>query len=204
MILVGRYFSPFTRRVAITCRLYGLDYEHRPITAWGDLETVQSFNPVGRVPSLILDDGEVLFESAAIIDHLDEVAGPEKALTPPRGPERRRILRLIALVTGTLEKAVAVIYERNQKPPEKHHQPWIDRCLGQAAAGLAALEAAVPEDGWLGGKRPSQADVAVGVLYDFLRRAVPELLPEGRYPKLADLAERCFALPAFQETQPEV
>lgn len=202
MILVGRYRSPFTRRVAITLRLYGLDYEHRPITAWAELETVQALNPVGRVPALVLEDGEVLFESAAILDYLDELVGPEQALTPARGPERRRVQRLAALAVGITEKVVAVVYERNMRPPEKQHEPWIARCQSQAASGLAALEATQPGS-WLAGESMTQADVAAGVMYDFVRLTVPALLPPGDYPNLDALAARYAELPAFAETQPE-
>ena len=90
MILVGRYLSPFVRRVAVTLRLYGLEYEHRPLMAFGDdKKTISQWNPVGRVPVLLLDDGEVLFESSAILDYLDERVGPERALIPSSGPARR-------------------------------------------------------------------------------------------------------------------
>ncbi len=103
MILIGRYRSPFTRRVAITLRLYGLSYEHRPITAWANLADIQAFNPVGRVPALVLDDAEVLYESAAILDYLDELVGPDRALTPASGPARREVLRLVDLALGVTE-----------------------------------------------------------------------------------------------------
>lgn len=202
MILVGRYRSPFTRRVAVTLKHYGMTYEHRPITAWAELAAVQALNPVGRVPALILDDGEILFESSSIIDYLDEVVGPSRALTPASGPRRRQVLRLVGLSVATTEKAVAVVYERSWRPAEKQHAPWIERCQGQAAAGLAALEAIAPE-AWLMGDEMTAADVAAGVMYDFVRLAVPELLPEGRYPNLDKFAKRCAALPAFAETQPE-
>jgi glutathione S-transferase len=202
MILVGRYRSPFTRRVAVTLKHYGMNYEHRPITAWAELEAVQALNPVGRVPALILDDGEILFESALILDHLDEVAGPARALTPTSGPRRRQVLRLAGLSVAITEKAVAVVYERSWRPAEKQHAPWIERCHGQAAAGLAALEAIV-RDAWLMGEEMAAADVAAGVMYDFIRLAVPELLPQGRYPNLDGFAKRCAEVKAFAETQPE-
>ncbi len=202
MILVGRYRSPFARRVAVTLKHYGMNYEHRPTTAWAELEAVQALNPVGRVPALILDDGEILFESSSIIDYLDELVGPARSLTPAGGPRRRQALRLIGLSVAITEKAVAVVYERSWRPAEKQHAPWIERCQGQAAAGLAALEAVV-SDAWLMGDEMTAADVAAGVMYDFIRLAVPELLPQGRYPNLDSFAMRCAEVPAFAETQPE-
>ena len=83
MILVGRYRSPFTRRVAISMQLLGIEYEHRPHTAWSNLAEVRAVNPVGRVPALILDSGEALFDSSAILDYIDQLAGPQRALVPP-------------------------------------------------------------------------------------------------------------------------
>ncbi len=118
MILIGRYRSPFTRRVAISLRPYGLSYEHRPITAWANLADIQAFNPVGRVPALVLDDAEVLYESSAILDYLDELDGPDRALTPASGPARREALRLVGLALGVTEKTVAVVYEHSQRPED--------------------------------------------------------------------------------------
>ena len=202
MILIGRYRSPFTRRVAISLRLYGLSYEHRPITAWANLAEIQAFNPVGRVPALVLDDGEVLYESAAILDYLDELVGPDRALTPASGPARREVLRLVGLALGVTEKTVAVVYEHSQRPEDKRHEPWIARCAGQAAKGLTALDGIAAQP-WLTGEDMTQADVTAGVMYDFVRLTVPELLALGRYQKLDGLAARCAELPAFTETQPE-
>ncbi len=202
MILVGRYRSPFVRRVAVTLRLYDMPFERRVISVWDDLPEVREYNPLGRVPALILDDGEVLVDSSAIIDHLDDAAGPERALTPAPGAERRRVQRLVALALGVLEKAAQLIYEHNARPPEKYHQPWIDRCRGQVTSGLAALDDVEPGP-WLTGDRLTQADVTAGVAGFFIRLTNSELLPEGRYPNLEALMKRCAALPAFKETEPE-
>ncbi|BBK38700.1 glutathione S-transferase [Allostella sp. ATCC 35155] len=198
MILVGRYLSPFVRRVAITLDLYGMPFEHRPLSTMTDLEAIKTLNPVGRVPVLTLDDGESLVDSAAILDHLDEVAGPARALVPPAGPERRRVLNRLAVVVGTMEKAVGYVYETRRRPAERQHQPWIDTLKGQVAGGLAALEAADPQP-WLAGLSMTQADVSAAVLVDFLRAMAPELLPAGSHPKLEALAARLATTPAFQK-----
>lgn len=203
MILVGRYRSPFARRVAIALRRLGIDYEHRPITAWTELDEVTALNPVGRVPALVLDDGEVLYESGAVVDYIDtELAGPERALVPAPGPGRRTVLRLTALAMGTIEKAVACIYERNMRPKEKIHEPWLERCGGQARSGLEALDAIEPAP-WLAGERFTLADLSAVVGVDLIRMSTPELMPPGRYPRLESLAARCAELPEFAHTQPE-
>ena len=80
MILIGQYNSPFVRRVALALRLYGLPFEQRPWSTFGDADKLAAFNPLRRVPTLVLDGGEVLIESGAILDHLDELVGPDKAM----------------------------------------------------------------------------------------------------------------------------
>src|SRR5271165_5447312 len=100
MILVGQYDSPFVRRVAISLRVLGFDYEHDTRSIFGDFDAIRQINPLGRIPFLVRDDGEVLVESAAILDWLDQQVGPERALIPQSGAERMRALQLIAFACG--------------------------------------------------------------------------------------------------------
>ena len=202
MILVGRYRSPYTRRVAVTLRLTGLPYERRIITAWDALDAVKAINPIGRVPALILDDGEVIGESSFIIDYLDQVAGPERALTPPSGPELLRVQQLVAMAMGTMDKMAMVVYEIRERPPDTRDPTWLDRNQQQVMSGLAALDRVVPSP-WLTGETMTQADATTGVLFEFIRRTDPEMTPEGRFANLEALTRRCDDLPAFKETLPE-
>src|SRR4030081_950894 len=112
MILIGQYDSPFTRRVAIALKLYGLASEPRPWSTFGDADKIAPFNPLRRVPTLVFEDGEVLIESTAILDYLDEVVGPSKAMIAENGPERRHALKICALATGLGDRAVSLVYER--------------------------------------------------------------------------------------------
>src|SRR5207253_6859614 len=98
MILIGQYDSPFVRRVAIALRLYGIAFEHRPWSTFGDAEKIAPYNPLRRVPTLVLDSGEA--ESAMILDYLDDQVGPDKAMIATRGSDRYRALRICALATG--------------------------------------------------------------------------------------------------------
>src|SRR5580704_12911183 len=106
MILIGQYDSPFVRRVAIAMRLYGVGYQHRPWSTFGDGDRLAPFNPLRRVPTLVLAAGEVGIDSAASLDHLDAIAGPAKALIAQSGPARRQALKVCALATGLADKAV--------------------------------------------------------------------------------------------------
>jgi len=201
MILVGRYRSPFTRRVAVTMRLLGIAYEHQPITAWTNLDDVRARNPVGRIPALVLDSGETLFDSHAILDWLDTRAGPERALVPSREPARHEVLRIVAGAMGALEKVVAALYECTMHPPEKVHTPWVKHNEDQARSAFDWLEALAPSP-WLHGDALTQADVTTAVTIDFTNIVNPELVEPARYPNLLAHAARCGALPAFAETYP--
>lgn len=201
MILFGRYRSPFTRRVAIAMRIYGFAYEHRPITAWSDLEELRKINPVGRVPGLQLDSGELLFDSYAILDYLDQLAGPRRALLPPAEPRRHEVQRMIACAMGALEKMAHAVYAQTMVPPEKVHAPWVEHSEAQASSALRWLEAIEPSP-WLAGQHLTHADVATVVLFDFIGIASPRLVEGHRYLKLRALSARANDLPAFRQTSP--
>jgi glutathione S-transferase len=199
MILIGQYDSPFVRRVAIALRLYGLPFEHRPWSTFGDAEKIAPFNPLRRVPTLVCEDGEALIESTAILDYLDELMGPEKAMIAERGPDRRRGLRICALATGLGDKAVSLVYERVLRKDAS--KLWVERCEAQIGGVLEVLEkerAAVATPYWFG-ERIGHADIAVACVLRFTGEAHPALLNEARYPALTAHAARCEALPPFQE-----
>ena len=201
MILIGRNNSPFVRRVAASLRLLGIAYEQKELSTIANRAEVQAFNPLGRIPALVLDDGEVLIDSTPILDYLDELAGADKALIPAAGPERRRVLKLVAFAVGSMEKSLACYIERNIRPNDKLHQALLDRFAEQSRAGLAALEAVCGE-GWLFGDRITQADVSAVSALDFIAVFWPEMLPPGSFPKLEALRQRAYALPAIAQTKP--
>ncbi len=203
MILVGQYDSPLTRRVAVSMHLLGIGFARDTRSVFADADAIRRISPLGRIPALVLDDGEVLIESGAILDHLDQQVGPGRALVPPSGPERRRALKLMALATGTLEKVGAIVYERTLRPPACQFEPWLERCRVQAESGLAALEAETG-DGWYLGAGPRQPDLTAACVLAYFPLRAPELLPPGRYPRLERLLAAAEALPAFRITRPAI
>jgi glutathione S-transferase len=200
MILIGQYDSPFVRRVAIALGLYGLPFEHRPWSTFGDADSIAPFNPLRRVPTLVFEDGEALIESTAILDYLDELAGSDQAMIASHGPERRQALRICALATGLADKAVSLVYERVlRKEPSKI---WVERCEAQISGVLDVLEnerAAITSPFWFG-ERIGHADIMVACALRFTGEAHPALFRAARYPALAAHAARCEALPVFLET----
>ncbi len=197
MILVGQYDSPYVRRVAVSLRLLNLPYEHDTRSVFGDFDSMRRTNPLGRIPSLILDDGEILIDSAAILDHIDETVGPERALIPPPGAARRACLFRIALATGAIDKAGGgVVYERLVRPSQYRWPDWIARCSTQAQTALAALDAA----DWPDAERLDQSQITAACLLFYLKVNAPEFIPAGRYAALDALIARCEPMAAFQAT----
>ena len=200
MILIGQYDSPFVRRVAIAMRLYGLAFEHRPWSTFGDADKIAPFNPQRRVPTLVLPDGETLIESTIILDYLDELVGPEKSMIAARGPDRRHALKICALATGLADKAVSLVYERALRK-DNQSKLWVERCHAQIGGVLDVLEkqrAAIASPFWSGVKI-GHADIAVACVLRFTSEAHPSLVDPAAHPSLADHAARCEAMPVFQE-----
>ncbi len=203
MRLIGRYSSPFVRRVAVTLRHYDMAYDHLSVMPFGAGKAdVTRFNPIGRVPVLLLDDGEELCDSAAILDHLDETVGPERALVPSHGKARRRVLALLAIALGSNEKLVTALYERHFRPREIWHQPWIEACEGQVRDGYLWLEEQFTGP-WFTGGSMTQADLTAAVFWSFGMAKRPGIFAKLNCPKLRALSEKLEATPAFQAAQPE-
>lgn len=195
MILVGQYDSPFVRRVAVSLRVLGFDYEHDTRSVFGDFDSMRMTNPLGRIPSLVLEGGRTLIDSAAILDWLDQKVGPERALIPASGDARVTALQTIALATGVVDKVGAANYERLIRPSQHRWPQWIQRCLTQAKGALDALEVRTwpPE-------RLAQAEITTMCAIDYVRITDPERFPKGRYPSLDALAARLERHPAFRAT----
>jgi glutathione S-transferase len=198
--LIGRNLSPFVRRTAVVLKLVNQPFDQRALSTTDDADELSKINPVTRVPSLIMDDGECLIDSNAIIDHLLEVGDPDNSLLPSRGVDRRNILRLAAIGHGVMEKGVASAYERGRRPKELVYDQWVEMVEGQVAGGLAALNDAAATGDWLYGDHMTLADVNAVVAFDFVGIAEPYLLKDDAYPALAALAARCGELPAFADT----
>jgi len=138
-------------------------------------------------------------ESTAILDYLDELVGPSKAMIAQGGPERRRALKICALATGLGDKAVSLVYERVLRKDAL--KLWVERCEAQIGGVLDALEkerVAVASPYWFG-TSIGHADIAVACVLRFTGEAHPALFSAARYPALLAHAVTCEALPPFRE-----
>jgi len=196
MILVGQYDSPYSRRVAISLMVLGIPYEHDTRSVFGDFDSMRKTNPLGRIPSLILDDGTVLVDSAAILDWIDESVGPERALIPPSGLARREALQRIALANGAVDKiGGGRNYETLIRPSRYRWPEWIERTTTQGLGALDALNALDWPD-----VKIDQAQITAGCAIDYVKTTAHDLVPEGRYPVLDKFWKRLMARPDFQVT----
>lgn len=201
MILIGQFDSPFVRRVGIAMRLYGIEFEHRPWSTFGDADRLREVNPLTRVPTLVLDSGDVLVDSHTIIDYIDFLAPAGQALFPTTQPARHHAMKVTALATGLSDKAVSTFYERVFH--KERSQIWLDRCRGQIERAVNALEtdrADRATDYWFGGSI-GHADIAVTCSLRHLTESLPDLVELDRFPALATHCKRLEALPVFQEIQ---
>jgi glutathione S-transferase len=199
MILIGQYDSPFVRRVGIALRLYGLPFQHKPWSTFSDADKFRAFNPLTRVPTLILEKGDVLIDSHAILDHLDSLVPPEKALYPRTEPARHQALKVAALACGFADKAVALFYEKVLH--KEQSAAWVARCTAQMLDTLAALEAdrAARSSTYWFGETFGHADIVVATVLRHFTEAHPSFVDMARYPALSAHAARMEAMPVFQE-----
>ena len=202
MQLIGMMDSPFVRRVAVSMAVLEIPFEHRSLSVFRHFDQFREINPAVKAPTFIDDDGTQLIDSTLILDYLDQRVAPEERLMPQDPAVRRHALHLIGFALAACEKTVQIIYERNLRPQDKQHAPWLERVQTQLAAAYGTLErdvsAAVAGAGaWLCGGRLTQADVTVAVAWRFTQHMLPGVIEPSRYPALAALSARAEALPAF-------
>ena len=197
MQLIGMLDSPYVRRVAISLQLLGLRFEHQSLSVFRTFTQFQKLNPVVKAPTFVCDDGEILMESTLILEYAEAMARP-RSLMPSELQALRHDLRVIGLALAACEKSVQIIYERNQRPPEKLHEPWVTRVSGQLLAAYGALETEIV-------RRPlvatsaaiNQAGVTAAVAWDFTQNTLPEVVPAANYPSLVAFSAKAEKLPEF-------
>ncbi len=196
MILVGQYDSPFVRRVAIALNHYGMAFERRVLSTFQDFDEMLAINPLGKVPSLILPEGDHLYDSRAIIEYLENIAPPDRRLTPTDDTLRRDMLRVEAVGVGLAEKIYERAIEFSRRSPDTQDPVWIERLERQIESALRWLEA-LPHSEWLVGDQMTRADLAVAVAATYVVEKLPQLFDAARFPRLDVHRRRCEASPSF-------
>jgi glutathione S-transferase len=196
-VLVGQYDSPFVRRVAVALHHYNMMFERRVLSTFADFDTMLTLGPIGKVPVFILENGEHLWDSRAILDFLHGQVSKEVSLLPPEEPRRRAVLRAEATALGLAEKAYERGVEFARKRPGAHDPDWTARLERQIASVLAWLEAQRP-DPFFFASAITVADVTAAIACTYVHEKWPNLMPDGRYPMLERHRTACEALPSFR------
>jgi glutathione S-transferase len=201
MLLIGLNRSPFTRRVAITLKIYGMPFEQRALSGFDNRAEVQAWNPLGRIPALVLGSGETLVDSGAIIDHLDEAYGRDRALTPAAGADRRAVLKVAAIMMGACDKGLQAAYERKRRPPQMQYQPWIDDCVALVTNAIMAVDAMMDADQpYLLLGRLTQADVTAFITERHARIGLG-IDTDAQTPRLRALTRKLAEQAPFRSTE---
>jgi glutathione S-transferase len=175
----------------------GLPFVLDQVSVFRHFDKFSAINPVVKAPTLVTDDGVVLMDSGLILEHIAHLA--PRSLMPADRAGHEIALRQIGLALAACDKTVSILYENNQRPPEKRHQPWMDRVLGQLLHALKMLDQEVSPD-WFTGEVLMQPQITTAVVWYFIQYNFREMIPAGDFPKLALLSARAERLPFFQET----
>ncbi|MEM9430828.1 MAG: glutathione S-transferase family protein [Pseudomonadota bacterium] len=193
--MFGKYLSPYVRRVAVSLNVLGIAFEQTVVSAVDDERKREAVNPVGRVPALKLPSGEVLVDSAAILDHFDEIVGSERALVPASGAERRRALQQLAIATGAIDRAMTANAERRRDVPDPVR---VERLLRQCRQGFDVLERDLGGREHFDGRALRQPDITTATGFRFVNHIFPGALPGDDFPGLACASDSLEAMDAFR------
>ena len=204
MKLLGSKTSPYVRKVRIVMLEKKLDYVFVPEDVWSAQSTITETNPLGKVPCLIMEAGEALFDSRVIVEYLDTLS-PVGKLIPTMGRERAEIKTWEALADGVLDAAILARLEATWvgRTPAERSQAWIDRQLGKIYASLKAMSKGLGDKPYCAGIHLSLADVAVGCALGYMDFRFPQIDWRSDYPNLQKLLDKLMLRPSFSETRPD-
>lgn len=201
MKLIGSNTSPYVRKVRIVMAEKKLDYQYVVEDVWANDNMLKS-NPLGKVPCLVLEGVEAIFDSRVIVEYVDTLS-PLSRLIPASGRERVEVRTWEALGDGMLDAAIAARLEANWAPRgEARSQAWIDRNMSRVAASLKAMSRGLGEKPWCAGLHMSLADIAVGCSLFYLDFRFPQIDWRGEYSNLARLGDKLAARKSFADTVP--
>jgi len=200
MKLIASLTSPYARKVRVALAEKKIECDLIEESPWTAETTVPTYNPLGKVPVLVLDDGTTLFDSRVIVEYLDTVS-PVSRLIPE--PSRQRILvkRWEALADGICDAASAIVLERKRQARQQS-KDWLDRQQRKIDLGVKELAQELGDRAWCNGEAYSLADIATGCALAYLDLRHPDLDWRGSYGNLVKLSEKLSKRPSFAETAP--
>ncbi len=202
MKLIGSLTSPYVRKVRIVMAEKKLDFQFEQADVWGSDDILEA-NPLGKVPCLVMEGGEAVFDSRVIVEYLD-ARSPLARLIPESNRERTEVRTWEALSDGILDAAILARLEANWpgRTAEQRCQAWIDRQLVKVRASLVAISTGLAEKPWCGGIHMTLADISVGCALSYLSFRFPDIAWRADHPNLGRLADKLNARQSFIDSQP--
>lgn len=200
MKLVASLTSPFARKVRIVLLEKRIDFQLEIDIPWESHSRVPEFNPLGKVPVLVFDDGHSLFDSRVIVEYLDSIS-PVSRLIPQENRQAVAVRRWEALADGIADAAAAIFIEKKRLPTQQSPD-WIDRQRQKIERGLLAMADDLGDRNWCNGEAYSLADIAVGCCLAYLELRFADISWRQQHTNLARLADRLAQRPAFADTAP--
>jgi glutathione S-transferase len=203
MKLIGSNASPYVRKVRIVMAEKKLDYEFVTEDVWAADTTIGQSNPLGKVPCLVMEGGEALFDSRVIVEYLDTLS-PVGKLIPAMGRERAEVKTWEALADGLLDAAILARLEANWAGRAKGERSdaWIERQRSKVQSSVKAMSQGLGEKPFCAGIYLSLADIAVGCALGYLDFRFPDTDWRGSYPNLAKLQDKLMQRQSFIDTKP--
>ncbi|HEX7440220.1 MAG TPA: glutathione S-transferase N-terminal domain-containing protein [Caldimonas sp.] len=202
MKLIGSLTSPYVRKVRVVMAEKKLDYQFELEDVWAH-DAILKSNPLGKVPCLVMEGGEAVFDSRVIVEYLD-TRSPVSRLIPEASRERIEVRTWESLADGVLDAAILARLEQtwDGRTDGQRSQAWIDRQLRKVDASLAAISTGLAEKPWCTGIHMSLADIAVGCALGYLEFRFPAIAWRSEHANLARLADKLNARPSFVDTRP--
>ncbi len=203
MKIIGSNTSPYVRKVRIVMAEKKLDYQFVTEDVWSPQTSIHASNPLGKVPCLVMEGGEAVFDSRVIVEYLDTLS-PVGKLIPPGGRERAEVKTWEALADGLLDAALTARMEAmwTGRADAQRCQAWIDRHLDKIQHALKAMSQGLEDKPFCSGIHLSLSDIAVGCAVGYLDFRFPQIDWRTPYPNLHKLYEKLAQRASFQDTQP--
>ena len=201
MKLIGTTTSPYVRKVRIVLNEKKIDYAFQLEDLSAADSVLSEFNPLGKVPCLVMEDGKTLYDSSVIVDYLDTIT-PVGKLLPPSGRARAEVKCWEALANGVMDAAILVRLEETQRTKAQQSRKWVRHQLGKVLSGLKAMSQQLGDNSFCHNNTYSLADIAVGCALGWLTLRFEDIGWRNEYENLARLFDKLSERPSFQETVP--
>jgi glutathione S-transferase len=201
MKLIGSLTSPYVRKVRIVLLEKKVDVDLELENVWAADTKIAINNPLSKIPCLILDDGEAIYDSRVIAEYADTLS-PVSKLIPAGSRERAAVKTWEALADGVEDAGILARLESTFHPPEQQSASWLERQTGKIDSGLAQMSRQLGENAWCHGNQLTLADIAVGCALGYMLFRFPHIAWQAKYPNLDALYQKLMQRPSFAETAP--